>query len=185
MSLQLVAKQLGEIDCQVCLATVSVSAESDIYERIRTTVAEATIHWHDLKHDQESVGMLAAVKNTLVAADVAGSALPTSSLGTASHSQWQRLIRDSLSAAPKTDQLTQLIEDRLTIGGVKHTLRDFQSAVATNASEVTLVKAGCGSGKTLAAYLWARERCPGKRLYICYPTTGTATRSKCNGDPIG
>jgi len=175
LAIGLLAKQLDATNCPVRLASVSVSAESDIYGRIRTSLADAAIHWNDLEHDQESVGILAAVKNTLVAADVAGSALPTSSLGTASHSQWQRLIRDSLSAAPKTDELTQLIEDRLTIGGVKHSLRDFQSAVAYNASEVTLVKAGCGSGKTLAAYHWARDRCPGKRLYICYPTTGTAT----------
>ncbi len=175
VAIRLVAKQLDATNAPVRLDSVSVSAASDIYERIRTTLADATIHWHDWKHNQESLGILAAIKNTLVAADVAGSALPTSSLGTGSHSQWQRLIRDSLSAAPKTDELTQLIEDRLTIAGVKYPLRDFQSAVATNASEVTLVKAGCGSGKTLAAYHWARERCPGKRLYICYPTTGTAT----------
>ena len=37
------------------------------------------------------------------------------------------------------------------------------------------MKAGCGSGKTAAAYLWAAEQAPNKRLFFCYPTTGTAT----------
>ncbi len=53
----------------------------------------------------------------------------------------------------------------------------FQEEVAHSQSRVTLVSAGCGSGKTLAAYLWAAEQCPdtGARLCFCYPTTGTAT----------
>ena len=37
------------------------------------------------------------------------------------------------------------------------------------------VKAGCGTGKTVAAYLRAAKRYVGRRLYFCYPTTGTAT----------
>lgn len=40
---------------------------------------------------------------------------------------------------------------------------------------VTYVKAGCGTGKTVAAYLWAARNHPSRRLYFCYPTTGTAT----------
>lgn len=53
----------------------------------------------------------------------------------------------------------------------------FQEDVAHSNSRVTLVSAGCGSGKTLAAYLWAAKQCPdtGRRLCFCYPTTGTAT----------
>ena len=37
------------------------------------------------------------------------------------------------------------------------------------------MKAGCGTGKTVAAYLWAAANHPTRRLYFCYPTTGTAT----------
>ena len=40
---------------------------------------------------------------------------------------------------------------------------------------MTYVKAGCGTGKTVAAYLWAAANHPTRRLYFCYPTTGTAT----------
>ena len=54
-------------------------------------------------------------------------------------------------------------------------LRPFQRDVAEQAGNVVIVKAGCGSGKTLLAYHWARTRWPGRRIYFCYPTTGTAT----------
>lgn len=53
--------------------------------------------------------------------------------------------------------------------------RAFQEHAAATGARVTLVRAGCGTGKTVGAYLWAALRCPGRRLYVCYPTTGTAT----------
>ncbi|HEX9005605.1 MAG TPA: CRISPR-associated helicase Cas3', partial [Blastocatellia bacterium] len=61
--------------------------------------------------------------------------------------------------------------------------RDFQKNVAASESHLTLAQAGCGSGKSLAAYLWAREWCEkfaaeGRtnfRLFFCLPTTGTTT----------
>jgi CRISPR-associated endonuclease/helicase Cas3 len=40
---------------------------------------------------------------------------------------------------------------------------------------VSYAKAGCGTGKTVAAYLWAAANHPTRRLFFCYPTTGTAT----------
>src|SRR5262245_32374989 len=63
------------------------------------------------------------------------------------------------------------------------TIRPFQTAVAESSSELTLAQAGCGSGKSLAAYLWARKWCErltaeGRtnfRLFFCLPTTGTTT----------
>jgi CRISPR-associated endonuclease/helicase Cas3 len=53
--------------------------------------------------------------------------------------------------------------------------RPFQDKVAGSSADVTLVSAGCGSGKTTAAYLWAARRAYGRKLFFCYPTTGTAT----------
>lgn len=61
--------------------------------------------------------------------------------------------------------------------------RPFQRAVAASPSTLTLAEAGCGSGKSYAAYLWAdawRERLAaegrhGFRLFFCLPTTGTTT----------
>jgi CRISPR-associated endonuclease/helicase Cas3 len=67
--------------------------------------------------------------------------------------------------------------------------RKFQRDVAefdsdsAPASRLTLAVAGCGSGKSLAAYLWARRRCQawadeGRtnfRFIFTLPTTGTTT----------
>jgi CRISPR-associated endonuclease/helicase Cas3 len=54
-------------------------------------------------------------------------------------------------------------------------LRPFQAEVAASTSPITFVRAGCGTGKTLAAYQWAAEQHPTRQLWITYPTTGTAT----------
>lgn len=59
-------------------------------------------------------------------------------------------------------------------------LRDFQEKVEASKSYLTLAVAGCGSGKSLAAYLWARRWCErlidqNFRLFFCLPTTGTTT----------
>ena len=54
-------------------------------------------------------------------------------------------------------------------------LRPFQESVGASTARVTLVRAGCGNGKTVAAYHWARRHAVGRKLFVCYPTTGTAT----------
>jgi CRISPR-associated endonuclease/helicase Cas3 len=59
-------------------------------------------------------------------------------------------------------------------------VRPFQTEVADSPSLVTLARAGCGSGKSLAAYLWAKawRAKTGQsnfRLFFCLPTTGTTT----------
>ncbi len=59
-------------------------------------------------------------------------------------------------------------------------IRPFQNEVAASPSLVTLARAGCGSGKSLAAYLWAKAWCAKTgqsnfRLFFCLPTTGTTT----------
>lgn len=120
------------------------------------------------RFDPAARRLVAAVKNCLIASDIAGSALPREFQDEQEREAW---IPSALSQKPKPEELDKIIADRL---GEK-TLRPFQKAVADQSGDVTLVKAGCGSGKTLAAYYWARVRCPGRRLYFCYPTTGTAT----------
>jgi len=106
----------------------------------------------------------AAVKASLVGADVAGSALPR-------HPKRATWIRDAFSNSPKPGDLTAIVDRRLN----GRPLREFQQNVAIAESSVVLAKGGCGSGKTLAAYHWAATKNPTKRLYFCYPTTGTAT----------
>lgn len=117
---------------------------------------------------------VAAVKACVVAADVAGSALPKKVAEPEKRTTW---VRNAFAAVPKPEQIEEVIRANLSasVSRKMARLRPFQEAVAREAGEVTLVKAGCGSGKTLAAYHWAQKRCPNKRLYFCYPTTGTAT----------
>lgn len=108
--------------------------------------------------------LLALAKALLLAADVAGSALPRAGDGI----QW---ISRVLSHRPGRETLQSVVQVRL--GG--QPLRPFQEAVSGSRAPVTLVRAGCGTGKTAAAYQWAAQQAAGRQLWITYPTTGTAT----------
>jgi CRISPR-associated endonuclease/helicase Cas3 len=139
--------------------------------------------------------MLALVKAFGISADVAASAV-------AARGQWStnysltRFVKESLEVGLKSDDLSKLISSwawakssEKRSDGDKTSLppnfvcRDFQSDVAASTSNLTLAQAGCGSGKSLAAYLWARRWCnsfesEGRtnfRLFFCLPTTGTTT----------
>lgn len=108
--------------------------------------------------------LLALAKALVLAADVAGSALPQNHTSTG----W---IGHSLANRPDRARLEAVTRARL---GLKQ-LRPFQHRVADSAAPITLVQAGCGTGKTAAAYQWAACQWPGRQLWITYPTTGTAT----------
>ena len=127
------------------------------------TKRKAAAFWASCNDDTRR--LLAAVKACLIAADVAGSALPKEG---EKISDW---IRKALDRKPTSDQLQKIIDERLQ--GMP--LRPFQEALGKTTTRVVLAQAGCGSGKTLGAYVWAAQRAPGKRLFFSYPTTGTAT----------
>jgi CRISPR-associated endonuclease/helicase Cas3 len=112
--------------------------------------------------------LVAAAKDSLIAADVAGSALPRVFQDVARGWEW---ISKSFASKPEAGDLQNVVDFRLN----KQSSRDFQRRVAGSKDRITFVKAGCGTGKTLAAYMWAAENHPTRRLYFCYPTTGTAT----------
>nr|AHZ45660.1 CRISPR-associated helicase Cas3 [uncultured bacterium] len=112
--------------------------------------------------------LVAAVKDCLVAADVAGSALPRRVGDEQARGRW---VAEAFARVPSAARLGGIVSRRLNGAA----LRQFQHDVGASAAPVTFVRAGCGSGKTLAAYHWAASRHPGRRLYFCYPTTGTAT----------
>lgn len=121
--------------------------------------------------------LVAAAKATLVAADVAGSALPVEVETEETRLAW---IANSLSNVPQAGELEAIVERRLEQQRAQQhnpsiQLRQFQKDIGVSRNNVTLAKAGCGSGKTLAAYHWAATNHPHKRLWFCYPTTGTAT----------
>jgi CRISPR-associated endonuclease/helicase Cas3 len=139
--------------------------------------------------------MLALVKGFGIAADVAASAI-------AARGQWSsnysltKFVKESLSIGLSEDDLSNLIRNWAwarssaergdgddTSLPPDFVIRGFQNDVAASESYLTLAQAGCGSGKSLAAYLWAREwrekfAAEGQtnfRLFFCLPTTGTTT----------
>lgn len=108
---------------------------------------------------------LALAKAVVIAADVGGSALA----GEATKpSSW---IEAALHQVLSPEKLSQVVQSKLD----GNPLRDFQRQIAESLAPVTLTIAGCGSGKTVAAYSWAKNRAEGKKLFFCYPTTGTAS----------
>ena len=111
------------------------------------------------------VPLAACCKAALIAADTVGSARIK---GKDSAAVWAtRVLREGLSV----DELNRIVDARLG----DHAPYRFQEMVAASDERVTLVEAGCGNGKTLAAYMWARRHAAGRRLVFCYPTTGTTS----------
>lgn len=106
---------------------------------------------------------LAVAKAFLLAADVIGSAEPVAA-------KREAAVRDALSCRASRTELASIADARLQ----GKPPRAFQRDVARSQAPVTLATAGCGSGKTIAAYLWAQQHA-GRQLWFCYPTTGTAT----------
>jgi CRISPR-associated endonuclease/helicase Cas3 len=138
-----------------------------VFDEIARWSRAAQRRWDSLKKSPDAP-LIAAVKNCLIAADVAGSALPKVKPEDPERWGW---IAAAFAAKPGPGDLQTIVNHRLKGG----TPRPFQNAVAASKDPVTFVKAGCGTGKTVAAYMWAAASHPTRRLYFCYPTTGTAT----------
>jgi len=122
-------------------------------------------HLLDLEFSPSQKLFIAALKSTLMAADVAGSALPASGRDVKS---W---LKKRLQSVLNTNELETVVQKK-TRGQVLH---PFQQQVKDANEQTLLLEAGCGSGKTAAAYLWAATKAQGKRLFFCYPTTTTAS----------
>ncbi|HEX8846598.1 MAG TPA: CRISPR-associated helicase Cas3' [Pyrinomonadaceae bacterium] len=118
-----------------------------------------------LKKDSEWWRFAAAIKALLMAADVAGSAMAPAG------EDIKRWVHKTLSQRVETKEMDDVVNARLR--GAKP--RPFQEAIGRSRKRVTLVEAGCGTGKTAAAYMWAAHHANDKKLFFCYPTTGTAT----------
>ncbi|WP_417734140.1 CRISPR-associated helicase Cas3' [Rosistilla oblonga] len=110
----------------------------------------------------------ACAKACLIGSDVAGSALWEQLENSEEQSRWIQL---AMATRPSSDELDAIVGDRLNTNPP----REFQLKIANSPASVTLVEAGCGTGKTVAAYMWSSKQHAGKRLWFCYPTTGTAT----------
>lgn len=87
--------------------------------------------------DDDDGRVLAIAKSFLLAADMAGSALPGEGKG----SEW---ITEALSARATREERMTLLDKKLK----GQPLRDFQEAAADSDAPWTFIKAGCGTGKT-------------------------------------
>ncbi|HNB70717.1 MAG TPA: CRISPR-associated helicase Cas3' [Acidobacteriota bacterium] len=114
---------------------------------------------------------IAAVKATVLAADVAGSALPNAREN-GQPINIEKWCRKVLQQVLTVEELETLVQKRLK----GQSLRPFQQTIAQSQSRITLVRAGCGAGKTVAAYAWGKQVAVGKKIFFGYPTTGTASQ---------
>lgn len=107
-----------------------------------------------------------AVMAAVIAADVCGSALLRG--GDTQPELWAaEALARTCSGQDLGDAARRRLDGRPP--------RPFQQAVGSTESRITLLTAGCGAGKTVAAYLWAERHGAGRKLFFSYPTTGTAT----------
>ncbi len=112
---------------------------------------------------------IAALKTTFLSADLAGSCLTRhEKTAFGKTGDW---IANRLGIGLKPDSLLKVARQKI---GSK-TPRAFQEEVSKKKGGTTILEAGCGSGKTVAAYLWAASQGEGHRLFFCYPTMGTAS----------
>jgi len=115
--------------------------------------------------------LLAVVKSLLIAGDAIGSAIPNQTQEDKDKITIAGYIQTEVGRTLNEDKLQQVVDARLD----GKELRPFQIRLAETKTRVTLARAGCGTGKTLGAYNWAKSQALGRKLIFCYPTTGTST----------
>ena len=117
--------------------------------------------------------LLAVIKSVLIAGDAVGSAIPNvnESVEGKKKISIKNWITENVQNTLDETKLQRVIDARLD----GHQLRPFQIQLAQSQARVTLARAGCGTGKTLGAYNWAKSFAIGRKLIFCYPTTGTST----------
>jgi CRISPR-associated endonuclease/helicase Cas3 len=135
----------------------------------------------------ESRRFVALIKSFGIAADVAASAIAKKGKSAQLYSL-SKFVANELEIGLTSADFDGLIQSWAVRAGLtdfdphKDTLH-FQREVAASPSYLTLAEAGCGSGKSLAAYLWAKQWCErlrqegrtNVRMFFCLPTTGTTT----------
>jgi CRISPR-associated endonuclease/helicase Cas3 len=145
------------------------------------TVKHKRLHMIDKVFDgwEPDEALLAVVKSLLIAGDSFGSA---SAKVSPELREWmlakfgrtlslQEWMVDELEQRLTVSDLQNVIDARLK----ENKLLLFQEALGESKQRVTLARAGCGTGKTLGAYNWAKTHALGRKLFFCYPTTGTST----------
>lgn len=138
----------------------------------------------ELFADEDERKRLALIKGLGIGADVAASAIAARGQSAQRYSL-RDFVSESLNVGLTPNDFRQIVERWAANRSLPPTFKphQFQEDVAASASPLTFAQAGCGSGKSLAAYLWASKWCArlgqeGRenfRLLFCLPTTGTAT----------
>lgn len=167
-SLEWIARKFG-LDRPPTLEDISLDlglGPENVFSFFHQAIQQQRLVWEKFDDDQRR--LVAVCKACLLGVDVAGSAIIRGIRTSAAKAEW---IHGSLHTCPKAKDLESLVRERLK-GQAE---RPFQRQVAQEGGRVVLVRAGCGTGKTLAAYLRTLHRWKNKRIYFCYPTTGTAT----------
>jgi CRISPR-associated endonuclease/helicase Cas3 len=114
---------------------------------------------------EPDISLVAVVKSLLIAGDAIGSASAQTSFNI------HKWMREELQSTLTEADLQKVIDARRK----NNDLRPFQVALGASQARVTMARAGCGTGKTLGAYNWAKTHAIGRKLFFCYPTTGTST----------
>jgi CRISPR-associated endonuclease/helicase Cas3 len=165
----------------------STGREQSIRELSREIKRQFGHLMNKLEDDKPRMRLLMAARAVLFAADAAASGLRR--VDEIEENDWQpeEWIRRSLLQGCTVADIGDIIAkrkreitERKQAEGdktFKFTEQPFQEKVST-IGERGLLLAPCGSGKTLAAYIWIKEQLkykPGYKAIFLYPTTGTAT----------
>lgn len=141
----------------------------------------------------EEIAFAAAIRSSLIAADVAASAAGDLKSGFSTDEIGERVrdwIQKTLGEIASPEQIQKIVEHKNSaleeqkkanptdekIAAQRAKFQDEVEAAAPK-NRVALCVAGCGAGKTLAAWRWIRAASfpNGARVFFCYPTTGTAS----------
>jgi len=145
--------------------TTDEDKPNSIEPLLQSLVSQSRKMWLVFRRDEQFKLRLSMLKALLIAADVAGSALVTEGL---SLHDW---ISRAMSNRLQPVDLDRVIYDRLR----GKPQRNFQEQLAGSSHPATVVIAGCGNGKTIGAYFWAKNWAAGRKLIFSYPTTGTTS----------
>lgn len=115
----------------------------------------------------------AVVKALLIAGDCSASAFPNADLKMDDGTKlvYRDWLKKEIETTLDQNKVQRVIDHRLA----GDFLRPFQANLGQIKSRVAIARAGCGTGKTLGAYNWAKTHAVGRKLFFCYPTTGTST----------
>jgi len=145
------------------MSDIHVDLFGDPMKEVREWLLRAEVWWSQINDALKN--FVALVKALVINSDIVASAV----LRERDPIAW---VDSVLGRVCSRDELLKVAQTALG----ENRPRVFQELAAKTRSRVTLIRAGCGTGKTVAAYLWAAEKANGRKVFFCYPTTGTTTQ---------